>query len=38
MKQRTETFCPDNRTGGVDGGAIVVTGVEVGIVVSTLQL
>jgi hypothetical protein len=38
MEQRTEAFCSDNHTSGVEGGAVVVARVEEGVVVSTLQL
>lgn len=38
MKQRTEAFGPDDHASGVDCRAVVVAGVEEGIVVSALQL
>lgn len=38
MKQGAVAFCPDNCPHSIDGGAVVVARVEIGVIVSTLQL
>jgi len=38
VKEGAEAFSPKNGAGGVEGGAVVVAGVEVGVVVAALEL